>query len=103
MSTLELHPDNSVTVQIILSNALLDEYVNDATVTCKIKNDTGDEIKSSFSLPYISSSEGIYRVTLAPVTGLVLDNIYTVIIDAVGADSLIGHWETRIRAELAPY
>ena len=101
MSILEIHPDNSVTVQITLSNPILGAFVNDATVVAEIQNAKNEVIKASFILAHVAASEGVYRTTLPPIAALVLNKIYTVVIDAVGTDSLIGHWEANVRASLA--
>lgn len=101
MSILEIHPDNSVTVQITLSNPILNDFVNDAAVTAKIVDLSDTEIEATFNLGYVTGSDGLYRTTLPPVSGLVLNKIYTVVIDALGADSLVGHWEANVRAGLA--
>jgi len=102
MATLEIHPDNSVAVQITLSNPITDLFVNDATVVAEIQDSTDNSvIQSSFSLPFVASSNGVYRATLSPIAGLTLGVIYNVIIDATGTDSLIGHWVAPIKASLA--
>ena len=101
MSILEIHPDNSVTVQITLSNPILSAPVNDATVVAEIQNAKDEVIKASFSLDYVAGSEGVYRTTLPPIATLVLKKIYTVVIDATGTDALKGHWEANVRASLA--
>ena len=98
MATLEIHPDNSVAVQITLSNPILGAFVNDSTVTAEIQDGDGGIVKASFSLPYVAASDGIYRSTIPPVAGLTLGVIYSVIFDATGADSLIGNWLVDIKA-----
>ena len=101
MATLILNPDNSAFVQITLSNPITASFVNDATVTGRIDNQDDTVIEATFSMPFVVASDGIYRATLTPVTGLVIGVIYKVIIDSVGADSLIGHWSCSIKATKA--
>jgi hypothetical protein len=93
MATIELSADNSIYVQITLTNALTAAFINDATVTGQIDNFDGTEAVASFSMPYVAASDGIYRATLAPDVDIVNGKRYTVIIDSTGTDSLIGHWE----------
>lgn len=101
MTTLTLNPDNSVFVQIILTNPITGTFVNDATVTGRIDNLDDTVLEPTFSMPFVVASDGIYRATLTPVTGLVIGTIYKVVIDSVGADSLIGHWSCEVKATKA--
>ena len=99
---LVLNLDNSITLEIILTNPKVDPiYVNDSTVTALIKDSTGAIIKASFALPYVAASNGIYRETITPVAALVEGQLYTVEIDATGSDGIIGHWENIIKATIA--
>ncbi len=100
-AVLELNPDNSVTLQITLTNGITGAFVNDATVTGEIKDSEGAEILATTSMPFVAGSDGIYRVTVTPISGLILGDIYTVIFDATGTDSLIGHWCVDIKATKA--
>jgi len=101
MATLELAPDNSVNVQVTLTNSITDASVDDATVTGRIDNPDDTVLEATFSMPFVAASSGIYRATLAPITGLTLGVIYKVIIDSTGTDSLIGHWELDVKATKA--
>lgn len=101
MAILEIHPDNSVAVQITLSNPVTGLFVNDSTVTAEIQDGDGVVFESSFSLGYVAASDGVYRSTIPPITGLTLGVIYSVVIDATGIDSLIGHWVAEIKATRA--
>ncbi len=99
--TLVLNLDNSITVELVLTNPKVDPiYVNDSVVTAEIFDSLGAVVKASFALPYVAASNGIYRETIAPIAALVAGDLYTVHIDAVGADSLIGHWEKIIKATI---
>lgn len=100
MNTLEIHPDNSVFVQIVVTNTLTNAPVNDAAVTAEIRDTTGEVIKSSFSLLYVTDSEGAYRATVPPLPEVVLNKVYTFIIEVAGADLLVGKWKTDIKATL---
>ncbi len=98
MASLELAPDNSVFVQITLSNPITGDSVDDATVTGRIDNLDDTVLEATFSMPFVSGSAGIYRATLDPITGLTLGVIYKVVIDSTGTDSLIGHWSCEVKA-----
>ena len=93
MATNVLSADNSIYVQITLSNPITDAFINDATVTGKIDREDGTEAVPSFPIPYVAASDGIYRTTLAPDVDIQNGLSYRVIIDALGADLLVGHWE----------
>lgn len=98
MTTLILNPDNSAFVQITLTNPVAGGPVNDATVTGRIDNLDDTVLVSTFSMPYVAASSGVYRATLIPIAGLELGVTYKVVIDSVGADSLIGHWLCNVQA-----
>jgi hypothetical protein len=92
MATIELAADNSIYVQITLTNALTSEFINDATVTGKIDNIDDTQAVASFSMPYVAASDGIYRATLAPDVDIIDGKYYKIIIDST-AGGLVGHWE----------
>lgn len=101
MPTLILNPDNSVFVQLTLTNPVLGTPVNDATVTGRVDNLDDTVLVSTFAMSYVAASSGIYRATLTPITGLTVGVMYKVIIDSTGADSLIGNWVAEIKATRA--
>lgn len=98
MATIQLSEGNSSYVQITLTNPITSLFINDATVTGKIDNFDGTEAVPSFSMPYVAASDGIYRATLAPDVDIINGKYYKVIIDSVGVDSLVGHWECQSKA-----
>ena len=101
MASLELAPDNSVFVQITLSNPITGDSVDDATVTGRIDELDDTVLEPTFSMPFVSGSAGVYRATLDPVSGLVLNDVYKIVIDSTGTDSLIGHWSCEVIAKKA--
>jgi len=101
MSTILLSEGNSFYVQITLTNPLDSTFINDATVTGKIDNFDDTEAVPSFSIPYVAASSGIYRATLAPDVDIINGKTYKVIIDSVGSDGLVGHWECTVVATKA--
>jgi hypothetical protein len=99
---LVLNIDNSVTVKLILTNPETDPiYVNDATVTAEILDMDDTEIRTSFALPYVVASDGVYRETITPVAGLTKGVMYKVVLEATGSDGIIGKWTKKIKATIA--
>lgn len=90
--SITLSAGNSAYVQITLTNPITLVSIDDATVTGQIDNIDDTEAVPSFSMPYVSGSAGIYRATIAPDADIINGKFYKVIIDSVGADSLVGHW-----------
>lgn len=103
MSTLILNPSNSAFIQVTIINPVTSAAVNDATVTGRIDNQDDSVLVETFSMPYLAASDGVYRATLAPISGLISGIIYKVIIDSVGADTLIGHWSCEVKATKADF
>lgn len=89
----ELLINNSVVFQLTLTNSFQDPiYVNDASVTVKVVDRNGNDVLASVAVPYVSSSNGIYRLTVPPISGLEENKKYTIIFDSVGIDSLVGQF-----------
>ena len=55
-----LDSDNQVSLTGLLDR-LDDSYVNDATVSCQMKDEAGNNKGAAFTLDYIAASDGIYR------------------------------------------
>lgn len=71
-------------------------FLNSATVTAEIfALDKTTSVVSSQAMAYVTSSDGIYRVTLADTDSLVAGTEYYAFIDANGGAGLEGHWEIR--------
>jgi len=101
MASIQISEGNSLYVQIALTNPVTSAFINDATVTGQINNNDDTEAVALFSMPYVTSSDGIYRATVAPDTDIVDGKTYKVIIDSVGADLLVGHWSCSVIATKA--
>ena len=97
-----LYLGNSTSVTHTVTNPLQDPiYVNDATVTITILDSTGAEIPDEFwpvQLPYVSGSNGVYQKTFEPFNSLVAGQVYTVIINTIGSDGLIGECKSYEKA-----
>jgi len=61
--------DNCITLNA-LTNKLTEAFVNDATVTVTITDSDDIEIVSAQSMPYVASSDGIYRTVIASTVDL---------------------------------
>jgi len=90
---IQLSEGNSTYIQITLTNPITSAAINDATVTGRIDNYDDTVAVPSFSMPYVSASSGIYRATLGVDADIINGQRYKVIIDSVGSDSIVGHWE----------
>lgn len=97
-----LSPDNSTVIQHTVTNPLLDPiFVNDATVTVTIFDSAGVELAGEswpVALPFVATSDGVYRKTFSPFVNLVLGEIYKIVINVVGTDSLESECISKIRA-----
>lgn len=98
MATLELQEGNSSYVQIVLTNPIDGAFINDATVTGQILDASDSVVESTFAMPYVTASDGVYRATVAPNVLIVNGSTYKVIIDSTTPESLIGHWECTVKA-----
>lgn len=98
----ELTLNNSVAFELILSNELIDpSAVNDATVTVTIFDSAGAEVTGQVwpvTLDFVALSDGIYRKTIPPISGLINNDIYHIIYDVIGSDSLEGEFCLDLRA-----
>lgn len=55
-----LDSDNQVSITGLIDR-LDDSFVNDATVSCQMKDDAGTAKGSAFTLDYIAASDGVYK------------------------------------------
>ena len=92
-----IHPDNSIKFKLVLRNPdASPKYVNDATVTATITNLNDENVEGQswpVALGYVSGSNGIYKETITPVSGIEEGAKYKVKFDATGTGGIIGHWE----------
>lgn len=100
--SINLHPDNSLSFKAVITNPLVDPiYVNDATVTVTLYDASGTEVTGQawpLTLDYIAASNGEYAKSTNPISGLVANEPYRVVLNAVGTDSLEGEWEGLVLA-----
>lgn len=99
---IQLNPNNSINFELTLTNPDVDPvYVNDATVTATI-TDTSDVNVTGQTWPvtlaYEADSDGEYKKTIEPVSGIVADTDYKVIFDVTGAGGLIGQWVHEVKS-----
>lgn len=68
-----------------LTNASSGAYVNNATVTYVLKDNTGATLIGSTTMAYVAASNGRYEGTVPYTTALTLNAFYTLEITATGA------------------
>lgn len=99
----KLSLNNSTVFELTLSNPLASpSYVNTASVSVVLLDKDGQEVTGQswpLILPFVAGSEGVYRETVPPISGLVAKEIYTARYSAIGADGLIGTFLVRQKAE----
>jgi len=79
-----------------LKNAILDEFINDATVTVTVTDEDGTEITGQTwpaTMNYVATTDGWYRAIISDEVELADRVRYIAVIDADGGPDLIGHWE----------
>lgn len=85
-----------------LQTGLDHTYINDATVTVVVKDDT-EEVLTGMMFPapldYIAESNGCYRVMLSNLINLEADRYYTLLVEA-DSNGVMASWERCIKAEV---
>lgn len=61
--------DNCVSLNSLL-NKITGAFVNDATVTVTIKNTAGVDLVTAQAMPYVASSDGVYRTIIESTVDL---------------------------------
>ena len=79
--------DNSVYISG-LRNSSDDSYVNDATVTFTVYDESSNQIAGAIgvSMPYVSASNGKYRGVMQSTADLIVGNEYTTVIVSTNYD-----------------
>lgn len=77
--------DNCITLTGLF-NKVTSAFVNDATVSVTIKNDTATLV-SAQAMPYVAGSDGIYQTVI--LSTVVLGAVVTVTVDAVAGDGSV--------------
>lgn len=99
----ELTLNNSVAFEAILSNKLQDPTeVNDAAVTVTVFNPDGSELSGQtwpLTLDFVAGSQGVYRKTVPPISGLIDKENYHLVFDILGTDSLEGEFCIDVKAD----
>lgn len=91
--------DNVLLVEGLL-NSLDGSYLNAATVTATVEDTEGVEVTGEtwpVAMPYVSGSDGNYRVVLPSTLGLVAGTTYVAKITA-NEDTADAYWEFRFKA-----
>lgn len=99
----ELTLNNSVAFELILNNELQNPTeVNDATVTVTVFDSDEVEVAGQawpLTLDFVAASKGIYRKTVPPISGLIDKEIYHIVYNAVGTDTLKGEECLDVKAD----
>ena len=102
MAIEDIYLNNDSLIELVgLKDTVLNTFINDATVTATIYDDTGTEVTGiswPLTVPYVTSSNGEYRAVLDKAIELIKGNLYTLIQTAVSG-SLDGEWITYLRAQ----
>jgi hypothetical protein len=98
----ELIVGSSPVLQLTLTNPLINPpEVSDASVAVTLYNPENEEVDGQtwpVTLPY-SGAGGIYRETLAPISGIEAGVIYHAKYVATGADGIVGNFCLTIKAK----
>ena len=93
---------SSTVVQHVVTNPLqVPIFVNDAAVTVTIFDSAGVELVGEswpVTLDYVAASDGVYRKTFSPFINLIEGEIYDVVIEVLGTDSLEDRCTSKHRA-----
>lgn len=92
-----LFSGNDMVVEVReLANEVTGEPINDATVSCTLKDASGATVAGQSwptTLAYVAESDGVYRSSLAYTISLSANARYSLHIDIDGGAGLRGHWE----------
>jgi hypothetical protein len=95
-----LSPDNSVFLQTVVNNPVDGTFINDATVKVNIY-DSDDVLVAGVwpqTLVYVAASDGTYRITLDPISGLVVGDLYRVQFFSTNPSLLLADCDINVRA-----
>lgn len=96
-AVLHLYDGNDMVIELDgLKNEVTGEYINDATVTFTLKDADGVTVSGqSFptAMPYVASSNGLYRATLSDAVAITVGARYVVEINVDAGAGLTGKWE----------
>jgi hypothetical protein len=84
-----------------LKGFVADAYINDATVTATLYDESGTEVVGQtwpMTLVHASGTDGIYRGTIEYDVAVTTAQVYTAEVDVDAGSGLIGHFESRVMA-----
>jgi len=92
----------STVIEHVVTNPLqVPIFVNDAAVTVTIFDSDGVELVGEswpVTLDFVASSNGVYRKTFSPLVNLIEGDLYDVVIEVLGTDSLEDRCTSKHRA-----
>lgn len=96
MTSARLFKDNDMVLEVSgLQNEVSREYLNAASVTVSLADAAGAAVSGAtwpLSLSYVTSSNGVYRVTLADSLGISDEAKYIATVTADAGDKLRATW-----------
>ncbi len=84
-----------------LKNHATGAYINDATVTMTLKDQSGSAVTGAtgLSMAYVTGSNGTYRATIPYTISCTSHRSYTVEVTADAGSGLLGFWEVPVLIE----
>ncbi len=100
MANIFISNDNLLSVEG-LKNSSSGSFMNDATVTVRLKDSDGSDVTGQtfpVTLSYITASDGNYQMTLENTLNMLEEGIYTATISATASGGLYAEWNLLLTA-----
>ncbi len=100
MANIFISNDNLLSVEG-LKNSSSGSFMNDATVTVRLKDSDGSDVTGQtfpVTLSYITASDGNYQMTLENTLNMLEEGIYTATISATASGGLYAEWDLLLTA-----
>lgn len=90
---------NDMTVTLSgFQNALTGDYLNNATVSCRLLETDGTEVLGSQSLQYVAASNGNYRFTVDKDAVALVDGQFYILEIVASETGIDAQWEVLVQA-----
>lgn len=76
----------------------VDGYINNATVAAVINTKAGVEVVASFTLTYVTASNGRYRGTIEEDAAITSGTEYVLVVSATASSDRKGSWSVPLKA-----
>jgi len=98
-----LYDDNDMVIELRnLKDESAGTFVNNADVTVTLKDSSGVSVVGDtwpLSMPYVTSSNGVYRATLVDTLSVTPNASYTAIVSADGGVGKQGTWNVDVKCK----